>query len=78
MGQNKVPFKAFCFSDLMVCINRGASDRGEPALNFIHREQIILKPGLEIALHIPLMKPNTMSKSKVNQRVSLLQASAVL
>lgn len=73
-------FKAFCFSNLTVCIksHSGASDRGEPALNFIHGERIILKPGLEIALHIPLVKPNTMSKSKVNKRDSLLQASADL
>lgn len=50
--ENKVVPKRSCFSNLMVCINHGASERGEPAQNFSCGEQIILKPRLEIPLHI--------------------------
>lgn len=50
--ENKVVPKRSCFSNLMVCINHGASERGEPAQNFVYGEQIILKPRLEIPLHI--------------------------
>lgn len=34
---------------------------GEPAQNFIRAEWIVLKPRLEIPLHIPLMEPNRMT-----------------